>query len=102
MAIATGVLALLGLAVANPDAMIAERNLHPGDRAIDLRYVGNLSPDAVPALTKLPPAQRDCVLGHLDFDLRQMSDDWRSWNLGRERARDLVEQHLGDRAWRCD
>lgn len=102
VAIAVGVLALLGLAVANPDGVIAERNVHTSNHPVDLDYLGNLSPDAVPALVGLPPAQRDCVLGHLRFDLERASGDWRAWNLGRERARDLIDQHLGDRTWRCD
>ncbi|XVV12698.1 DUF4153 domain-containing protein [Actinoplanes sp. CA-131856] len=88
VAIAAGVLALLGLAAANPDAMIAERNLHPAHgREIDLVYLQNLSPDAVPALIDMPGDRRNCVIAHIDIQ----SGDWRSWNWGRERAQQLID-----------
>ncbi|MBM2616982.1 DUF4173 domain-containing protein [Actinoplanes sp. LDG1-06] len=94
VAIAAGVSALLGLAVANPDAMIAERNVQQhGNRPIDLSYLGDLSPDAVPALTRsgdLTPEQLRCVLGRLNTGPISQPDDWRSWNLGREQARLLI------------
>ena len=100
VAIAAGVLALLGLAAADPDAMIAERNVQHRDRPVDVLYLGRLSPDAAPALTKLPPGQRDCALGAMSVRLDR-SGDWRSWNLGRERGRRLIDEQLGDRPWRC-
>ena len=100
VAIAAGVLALLGLAAANPDAMIAERNVQQRDRPIDVLYLGRLSPDAAPALAKLPPDRRDCALGSMDIRLDR-SGDWRSWNLGRERGRRLIDEQLGGRPWRC-
>ncbi|MEV4345397.1 DUF4173 domain-containing protein [Actinoplanes sp. NPDC049596] len=87
VAIAAGVLALLGLAAANPDAMIAERNLHPAPhREIDLVYLQNLSPDAVPVIARMPGDRRDCVLSHIEI----ATGDWRSWNWGREHARQLI------------
>ncbi|MBU2663486.1 DUF4173 domain-containing protein [Actinoplanes bogorensis] len=97
VAIAAGVGALIALAVANPDGMIAERNAQPnGDRPIDLSYLGDLSPDAVPALTKadgLTEEQLLCVLGRLNTGLVTTSDDWRSWSLGRQQARVLIATH---------
>ncbi|XVU25397.1 DUF4153 domain-containing protein [Actinoplanes sp. CA-054009] len=88
VAIAAGVLALLGLAVANPDAMIAERNINPANgREIDLVYLQNLSPDAVPALLDMPGDRRNCVIAHIDIQ----GGDWRSWNWGRERALQLID-----------
>ncbi|WP_127499065.1 DUF4153 domain-containing protein [Actinoplanes solisilvae] len=102
IAIAAGVLALLGLAVVNPDGLIAERNVHTGNHPIDLEYLGDLSPDAVPAVLGLPPEQRDCVLGRLSFQLDRTSGDWRAFNLGRERARDVIDQQLGGRSWKCE
>jgi hypothetical protein len=88
VAIAAGVLALIGLAVANPDGVIAEHNLQPRDRPIDLVYLGNLSPDAVPALMDLPSDRRACVLREIKDDLTP--GDWRIWNLGSARARTLI------------
>ncbi|WP_250000416.1 DUF4173 domain-containing protein [Actinoplanes sp. M2I2] len=102
VAIAAGVLALIGLAVANPDGLIAERNLQPRNQPIDLTYLGNLSPDAVPALTGLPPAQRSCVLGRINLELERTPADWRAWNLGRERARAVLNGQSNGQAWRCD
>ncbi|WP_250031775.1 DUF4153 domain-containing protein [Paractinoplanes maris] len=102
VAIAAGVLALIGLAVANPDGVIAEHNMQPRNHPIDLVYLGNLSPDAIPALTGLPPAQRGCVLGHIGLDLGREPADWRAWNLGRERARAIIGSQSDLRSWRCD
>ena len=89
VAIAAGVLALLGLAVADPDYLIAERNLRQ-THSVDLVYLSKLSPDAVPALDRLDPMRRACVLDRIHRDLAENPDDWRGWNLGRERARRLT------------
>ncbi|WP_433372254.1 DUF4153 domain-containing protein [Actinoplanes sp. CA-142083] len=89
VAIAAGVLALLGLAAANPDRVIAEHNIKQS-RTVDLLYLGNLSPDAAPGLDGLDPQRRACVLGRMSFALRTHPDDWRDWNLGRERAREII------------
>ncbi len=93
--VALGVLALLGLAAANPDRMIAERNVtrFAETGRIDLPYLANLSADAVPALDRLAgidPARRDCVLQELHRTLRADPDDWRGWSHGRESARALL------------
>ena len=89
VAIAAGVLALLGLAAANPDRVIAEHNIKQ-TRTVDLVYLGNLSPDAAPGLDGLDPARRACVLGRMNVALVLHPDDWRGWNLGRERAREII------------
>jgi hypothetical protein len=99
VAVAAAVFALLGLAAANPDGMIAGYNIKQ-DRRLDLAYLGRLSPDAVPALAALPPAQRDCVLGRINVSLRDGREDWRGWNLGRELAREIIPADLvAD--WQC-
>jgi hypothetical protein len=87
--IGVGVFALLALAVANPDGLIAERNVTRFEQTgkIDPWYLSNLSADAVPALTRLAPPNRGCVLGSLNDDLDDYADDWRGWNYGREAAR---------------
>ncbi|GAA2845164.1 hypothetical protein Acy02nite_46450 [Actinoplanes cyaneus] len=91
-AIATGVLALIGLAVANPDLRIAQNQLHrPADR-IDIGYLATLSPDAVPAVAAMSgAADRSCILYLISLDMGE--DDWRTWNLDRSRARDLIGDH---------
>jgi hypothetical protein len=100
VAIAAGVAVLIGLAAANPDGLIASYNIRQ-DRTVDLLYLSELSPDAVPALTGLAPAQRDCALGRLALQLDGDPDDWRGWNLARERARTQIAKYLIDPAWRC-
>jgi len=99
-AIAAGVLALLGLAAANPDRVIADHNIRQ-TRTVDLEYLGTLSPDAVPGLTGLDPGARACVLDRMTLDLMLNPDDWRGWNLGREQARKVIAEHLSQPAIHC-
>jgi hypothetical protein len=85
----SGALALLGLAAANPDALIARYNLDH-EHAVDLVYLSGLSDDAAPAFADadLSRADRDCVLS------RGTEDEERAllaWNLGYQRALDLRE-----------
>ncbi|MGW3890934.1 DUF4153 domain-containing protein [Micromonospora chokoriensis] len=87
LVIGTAVLALLGLAVVNPDRLIAERNV---DRylqtgRLDVGYLSGLSADAVPALVRLPEPVRGCALGQIAAELPR-DGVWET-NLGRERAR---------------
>ncbi|GAA0562899.1 DUF4173 domain-containing protein [Paractinoplanes ferrugineus] len=101
VAIAAGVLALLGLAGANPDRVIAEHNIKQS-RTLDVAYLGTLSPDAATGLDGLDSARRRCVLAHLDIALLESPDDWRGWNLGRVRARTVIAD-AGDvsQTWQC-
>ncbi|MFK3982485.1 DUF4153 domain-containing protein [Micromonospora sp. NPDC050397] len=92
LVLGAAVLALLGLAVANPDRLIADRNV---DRffqteRLDLGYVSGLSADAVPALDRLPDPQRDCALREIAQHLSDHPDDWRGANLGRYTAWQLL------------
>ncbi|MDG4778210.1 DUF4173 domain-containing protein [Micromonospora sp. WMMD961] len=87
LVIGTAVLALLGLALVNPDRLIAERNV---DRylqtgRLDVGYLSGLSADAVPALVRLPEPVRVCALGQIAAELPR--DGLWATNLGRERAR---------------
>jgi hypothetical protein len=77
--LAAGVVALLGLAVVNPDRLIAEQNIARGK--VDGYYLSTLSADAVPVLI-----QHGCLVAPIATGLRE-PDDWRSWNLSREQAR---------------
>jgi hypothetical protein len=90
--------ALLGLALLNPDRFIADRNIDRYERTdrIDVFYLYQLSADAAPALDRLPYPLRDCALSQIASELTE--SDWRSANLGRERARDII----GDRPVRPD
>ncbi|MCY7395297.1 MAG: DUF4173 domain-containing protein, partial [Nocardioides sp.] len=101
----SGAGALLVLALASPDAMLARANV---DRfaetgRIDLAYLDGLSADATPALLRLPPEQRRCALAQRTFPTRADDSRW-EWNLGRHREGDLSavralpEVECGDRA----
>jgi hypothetical protein len=102
--VGTGVLALLALAAANPDGLIADRNIARYDRThtIDARYLANLSADAVPALDRLAADQRDCVLNPISADLYRSPDDWRGWSYGRSHARALLKKRPAQRQPSCD
>jgi len=87
-AVLTGAVALLGLAVVNPDAWIARHNVERFETSgeVDWQYLATLSADAVPVLLDLPTQLRDCALS----EGWSSDDDWLAWNLGRARARDAV------------
>ncbi len=87
-ALLSGAVALLGLAVVNPDRWIAEHNIERYETSgrVDWGYLQNLSDDAVPALAALPEDDRACALGSRTAS----DDDWLEWNLGRSRAADLL------------
>ncbi|MFB9929831.1 DUF4153 domain-containing protein [Amycolatopsis halotolerans] len=88
-AIATGALALLGLAAANPEALIADANL---DRAahgkpLDVRYLSRFSADVAPVVAQRR-SDAACLLRPI---ARTLPDDaWPAWNLSRSRAREIV------------
>ncbi|MEV0899600.1 DUF4173 domain-containing protein [Actinoplanes sp. NPDC049802] len=102
VAIAAGVLALLGLSAADPDGLIAENHVQRYEQTqrIDLPYLSDLSPDAVPALARLDDeAYRSCLL--MVIGERTPEDDWRGWNLARSTARDLIAEHPEDSPGWC-
>nr|WP_244969684.1 DUF4173 domain-containing protein [Nocardia cerradoensis] len=84
--LATAVAALLVLAVANPEALVASENIDRWQRGeeLDVDYLSGLSADIVPVLDRLPAPIR--------LDLRQRlihgpdDETWNSWNLARMRA----------------
>jgi hypothetical protein len=90
--LATGIAAVLALSALNPDRFIAERNLARWAEGhhLDVRYLAGLSADAAPVLVCLPDQHRDLVLARLRTDLDDRPDDWRSANLARAAARDLL------------
>ncbi len=97
--VATGVVALLGLAALNPDRFIADRNIDRFAESgkLDLVYLGGLSADAVPALDRLPAAERRCVLAYM-ANPAPHADAWNTFNLGRHNARAALAEADG---WRC-
>lgn len=103
VAIAAGVLALLGLAGANPDGLIAENHVHRYERTdrIDMAYLSGLSADAVPAIAELDDAgRRDCLIWAIG-DRMPADDAWWEWNLGRQTARELAVDHPSIGSSKC-
>jgi hypothetical protein len=92
-AIGLAVCALLAVACLNPDGFIASRNVDRYQRTgrIDVAYLSGLSADAAPALSRLPPDIRTAALANMRARVMGTRDDWRSWNLGRDRMRSLPE-----------
>jgi hypothetical protein len=92
VAVRLGAAGLLGLALLSPDLYIAQQNIARADASsvsvgIDLHYLGELSTDAYPALVRLPDEQFQCATRS---SMALSNDTWLSWNLSRERARDLM------------
>lgn len=99
VALASGAVALVGLAAINPDAWVAEQNLDRYDATgkVDLVYLETLSADATPVIAeRLPADVAHCVLAYLPYDelSAEVLDDPRAWNLARSRA-DAALDDLG-------
>jgi hypothetical protein len=88
---------LVVFAVANPDGLIAERNVERWRETgrLDVAYLQTLSADATPVLAELPPALRRRALAPLAARLRE-AEPWGSYNLSRERARDRLSDEMID------
>lgn len=89
VALLAGVVMIVGMTLASPDAIIARHNV---DRLattgqVDLPYLNGLSDDAVPALDRLPEPFRSCILRHHD----PRRADGLSWNLSRSRAAAILD-----------
>ncbi|ADD45155.1 DUF4153 domain-containing protein [Stackebrandtia nassauensis] len=101
--LASGVAMLLGLALVNPDALIARYNIdrHQHGAELDLNYLAGLSADAVPEFAALSEADRACVLSLMAPDY---SDETvLTWNLSRHNAATLVgETASGTEPVDCD
>jgi len=95
VALASGALALLGLAAVNPDAWVAGRNIdrYESTGRLDASYLQTLSADAAPVVAeRLPEHVAGCVLRGLPLhrlDPAERDDLW-SWTLGRSRAEDAL------------
>ncbi|GAA1404694.1 hypothetical protein GCM10009639_50790 [Kitasatospora putterlickiae] len=88
-------LAAAGYGLIGPDALIAEHNVARFERTgqIDLRNVRGLSPDAVPALDRLPGDYRTCALSVMASELgRDGATPWYADSLAGARARDILAE----------
>ena len=84
MALLSGATVLLGLAVINPDAWIAQHNLdrYASTGRIDWSYLEGLSADAAPVFADRAPQLAQCVGSSWGE-----ADSWAAFNLSRHRAR---------------
>jgi len=94
LALVTGAAALLGLALVNPDAWVAGRNIdrYQATGELDIYYLQGLSADAAPVIAKrLPADAAACVLRNLpENQLSKDNNEPMGWNLGRWRATDAM------------
>jgi hypothetical protein len=85
--------AMLGLAVLNPDALIVRHNATAElQSGLDVGYLDGLSADAVPAVDELPEPLRTCLLRRIEVP---PPDGLVSWNLGRQRAQQVRADGAG-------
>lgn len=86
--------ALLAFSLANPDGLIAERNVDRWRQTgrLDISYLQTLSADAAPVLTGLPADLRRRALAPLAIRLADQGP-WSSANISRHRARTLLQRH---------
>lgn len=86
--------AMLGLALVNPDAQIVRHNMAAGPEAqpLDIGYLQGLSADAAPAMAALDEPWASCLLAGRRVDPAHSPAEW---NLGRERAARLVGAQSG-------
>jgi Domain of unknown function (DUF4173) len=86
------VVALLALAVLDPERFVAAQNTarFSVTGELDTWYLGTLSADAVPALVELPRPQRCAVLPGIADALAEPDTDWTSWNSARVAAREAL------------
>ncbi len=98
-ALLSGASLLLGLAMLNPDAWVAQHNVdrYTETGKVDWVYLHGLSDDAVPVLATLPDDVVACALS----DREPSDDDWLEWNLGRDRANPLILSHATATATNC-
>ena len=79
--------AMLSLALINPDAQIVRHNTAPGlDTPLDVSYLRGLSADAVPDMERLQEPLRSCLLASRQLE---SAPGLPGWNLGRERAQQV-------------
>ncbi|SNT36101.1 protein of unknown function [Actinomadura meyerae] len=98
----SGAAAMIALVLINPDGFIAEHNVarHAQLGKIDVRYLRELSADAVPALDALPEPLRTCTLRRIAAGLTE-DEPAMSANLARARAREILERRPLDGSADC-
>jgi hypothetical protein len=104
-ALLAGFAAIFAINAMNPDALIAGTNINRMEdgKRFDAYYLTTLSADAVPVLVESLPQIGDKRLWKGHTVEQTVVDrwnsgraDWRTWNLGRSRARQLVRGYVED------
>ncbi|AYF79206.1 DUF4173 domain-containing protein [Nocardia yunnanensis] len=77
---------LLGLALLDPEAFVADRNIDrwQAGKPLDTAYLSTLSADALPATDRLPAPERAAIADVIRT--RLPADSWQSWNYARATA----------------
>jgi hypothetical protein len=91
----TGMVMVVLLHAFNPDRIIVETNVErarAGQRPFDAIYTTRLSADAVPAIVKNADIVGPLVIGRFSHG-RYPPMRWRTWNLSRARARELMRPY---------
>jgi hypothetical protein len=98
-AVTTGFATLAILNIMNPDAVIVRANLARAEAGaeLDLEYAARLNADAIPELVARAPAlladdQCEVFWNAIGRWTPREAADWRSWNLGRSRARQAARR----------
>jgi hypothetical protein len=109
-ALISGFAAIFAINAMNPDALVASTNIDRMEegKRFDANYLITLSADAVPVLVESLPEIGDKRLWQ-DYTVKQAlvyrwdtrRPDWRTWNLGRSRARQSVKNYLENQAGRA-
>jgi hypothetical protein len=88
--------AFLAFTLANPDGIVAGRNVERWRETgkLDVDYLGALSADAAPAIAHLPPALEEIAFRPLAARLAT-PDPWFAYNLSRARARGVLNRGSG-------
>src|SRR3712207_2470315 len=101
-ALLAGFAAIFAINVMNPDALIASTNIDRMEdgKRFDAYYLTTLSADAAPVLVESLPEIGDTRLWK-DYTVEEAvvdrwyprEPDWRTWNLSRSRARQLIKSY---------
>ncbi|APA99022.1 DUF4153 domain-containing protein [Nocardia seriolae] len=85
-AVGAAAVTLLGLAVLNPEGLVADRNIDrwQAGKRLDTGYLSGLSADVLPATDRLPDPERAAIADAVRA--RLSGDSWRSWNYARATA----------------
>ena len=109
-ALVAGFAAIFAINAMNPDAFIASTNIERMEegKRFDAYYLITLSADAVPVLVESLPEIGDnrlwkdhTVEQELVYRWDTRKADWRTWNLGRSRARQSVKSYLEEQSGRA-